>query len=199
MQSPIVSAMESNPYQSPIEPQPNGDSQNRVAFGEIVTLPFTPWRLRRVAVRTPELMARIVGWVVLGLQCGLAISPDLGSISEPYADVRQCLAETAFAAVVLVGISLIFCAALVFSFGRFGIKERVVALGAWAMMPAYFVWLVCRFCNVLDAPHYGIINDDRMEWMTNPLVLQFGAFWWWLVMLVGLPVIANTRKSIPAG
>ena len=193
-----MNILNSNPYQSPSEPQQGDDSQVRAALAEIAVLPFTPWRLWRVASITPDRTARVIGWIVFGLQCGLAMSPDIGSIAEPYADVRQCIAETAFAAMVLVGMSLVFCGVLAFSLGLLGIKTRVIALGAWAMMPVYLFWLVCRFCNVLNHPHYGIINDDRMEWMTNAFVLQFGAFGWWVAMLAGLLVVANTRKAVPA-
>jgi len=187
--------MEANPYQSPVESQPaDGASKATTADGRLALLPLTPWRLMRVARETSQRTARIVGCAAISLQVGLASSPDIGGISEPYADVAVCVTETVSAAIPLLGMAFLFCSAFTFGFGRLGIKRKTFVLGCWATLPIYFAWLLCHFCNVLARPSYGIISDDRMGWMTNGFVVLLGSFWCWFDMLLVLVIIAWRNK-----
>ena len=193
--------MTPNPYQPPAETTEPDVSQSATTaniLSRIAPLPCLPWRLWRVAADTPHWLACLVGYAAITVQLGVGFSPDVGSIAEPYRDVVECLTET-LAAVLPCLIFASFVAllpyALALSIRRSG--TRTFMLGCWASMTLYVPWIICRFSRVLDSPSYGIIVDNRPDWMTHPMVLFWGLFICWpTVLLANLiaAVVVTPRK-----
>ena len=186
--------MNTNPYQPPrtIESASMGgpiDSADRVR--QIALLPLTPWRLRRVLATTPHRWACMAGYVGLTIQFGLAIAPDFGSIGEPYRNVAQCIQESVYAAwICLVLGSLVSVLPLSIALVLKHRWSKSFMLGCWAILPAFVPWLICRFCYVLNRPSYGIITNDRPDWMTNSFALMCGMNAVWLSVLSSILVLA---------
>ncbi len=164
-------------------------------------LPFTPWRLSEVSQLCPNSVACLIGFVAFSVQFGLALSPEFGSIGEPYRDVAACVAETTKVAWPCVGFFVPLAAVLAFfafTLDRRGAK--IFMLSGWATMPLFFPWLICQFCFILNHPTYGINNDDRASWMTNSWVLFCGSSllsWFAIVIGVGMCAAFGPNRVTP--
>lgn len=182
-----------NPYSSPLseygESSPRRSPMNRVAM-----LPVTPWRLREVSELCPNHTACLFGYAVLSIQIGLAISPEIGSIAEPYADVAACIAESVEPLFFCIGFGAILAilpSLVAFATDRTAAKTLMLA--SWASSLLFVPWLICHFCLVLNRPSYGIVNDDRAGWMTHPAVLAYGSYLFWFATLMVIVAASALR------
>ena len=182
-----------SPYLPPkTESQPAGYTSKT----HLILLPLQPWRLLEVAETSRPSAAIAVGLICWTIQVGGYLAVSLSSISEPYRNTQQCIGEVLNVVLpVMAFVALLIVMPSVTIIRYFPEPtNKVWLLAPWATMAIFVGWLICHFCAILDAPNYGIINDDRPTWMTHPFVLRFGRLECWLLVTVLALLVAGAKR-----